>query len=314
MLNSTKLDLVSITFEQEIRLQLLQAISIEKHFEIDNINKYMIVLNGSSNQELAEYLEDLFNLFELSRSLQRKIQFINANDLLDWIPPETENRSYLLQQIIKLKIARLVNSKHYLLLDSKNHFIRDVNIDDFISNEKIKTQFKKPAYGLIKFLNHSLSVFNLRNEDYIENAMPTITPYLMKTLYVRELTTFLEEKFSKPFEQVFFEEIPNATEFYLYYSWLIKNNLLEDYVQSAGNGVTLYTRYPEDHDLCKELLRKAQSNKLIKVFGLHRNRIPKLDEGELQILKSIWQNANLLDKINPDYIFNRITNESSISR
>lgn len=206
MLNSTKLDLVSITFEQEIRLQLLQAISIEKHFEIDNINKYMIVLNGSSNQELAEYLEDLFNLFELSRSLQRKIQFINANDLLDWIPPETENRSYLLQQIIKLKIARLVNSKHYLLLDSKNHFIRDVNIDDFISNEKIKTQFKKPAYGLIKFLNHSLSVFNLRNEDYIENAMPTITPYLMKTLYVRELTTFLEEKFSKPFEQVFLKK------------------------------------------------------------------------------------------------------------
>ena len=135
-----KIDIISITFDLEIHLQILQILSIDIHFDKRSINNYYIIINSEKNYTyLVSYLCDLCDLCDISKDLYNKIIFIDANNILPSTASFHKSRpdldlsylSYLKQEILKLSIAKFVNTKYYLMLDSKNHFIRDVDITDF---------------------------------------------------------------------------------------------------------------------------------------------------------------------------------------
>lgn len=127
--------------------------------------------------------------------------------------------------------------------------------------------------------------------------IPTVTPYLINSLHCRELICYVENKHKNNFIQIFSNELNRCTEFYLYYNRIKKINVLDElYGFRPKKYITLFSKFPQDHMVCKELLMKTMIS-YIKVFGLHSMRIAQLDSTEKMMILNIYDRAGLGDKI-----------------
>lgn len=298
---SEKIDIACVVFEGDLKLLILQIISISQNFEIDQLGNYLIILNSESNR-LKEEIEKHLDIIDIKKQLKNKIKFIHRQELIkNKLQKEIADNGYALQQCLKLLISQVVQSKHYLLLDAKNHFIRKTSFDDYYQLDKIKTQFKSlPAGRHLMLLKNSLAEIGAKLKDGNEFCMPIITPYMMITEEVRNLVKFVENKHNKAFVECFVEDCKNCTEFFLYFSWLLKNGSFTHYCNAQSESVTLFTKYPESHELCKKLIANATTGN-IKVFGLHRKRISQLDGEEIKLLGELWGKSNLTNIFSKEY-------------
>ena len=109
------MNFVTVTCSTDFDAMLLQASSLE--FVIDNITHFVIIQD--SKIELEQWQS------ALSPYYTRHTLVLIQNDLV------LKCDGWRQQQILKLEIAKKVNTESYLVLDSKNFFIKPFNLTDW---------------------------------------------------------------------------------------------------------------------------------------------------------------------------------------
>ncbi len=116
--DSQDVDLVTITFEGDIRLTVLQILSVDRLLDHSNIGRYIVVLNGQDNARLEGFLKTSTES-RIAPGLAAKIDYVNASTLL----PGHDPLGWRGQQLLKLVVANHLAARYYLVLHAKNHFV-----------------------------------------------------------------------------------------------------------------------------------------------------------------------------------------------
>jgi len=276
------MDFVSIVFDDEIEIQLfkLQAFSFQV-VEANLVHRILVVFNGSNEQNdaFAEKFQHWIPYYPPYLRDKVKLVFMKDIDLYftksDWYS----------QQVVKIQISKMIETEYYVVLDTKNHFIKHINRDLFFANNG------KPHL----YLNDAGEVFgNYYNNclTYFKTSCPnaglglgrlriqTITPFLFITKECKNLMHYVEKKEKKSFHH-FFTESKMYTEFYFYYCYLVhtsKDKLYEinfNYIPF----VTIGNQDPKIHTYNSwKSINHVLNSQNIYVFSLHRYSLCILDE------------------------------------
>ncbi|MDQ0820245.1 hypothetical protein QFZ79_002539 [Arthrobacter sp. V4I6] len=288
--NSLDVDLVTITFEGDVRLTVLQILSVDRLLDHSSIGRYIVVLNGQNNAQLEALLKTNTES-RIAPGLAAKIDYVKAPTLL----PGHNSRGWRGQQLLKLVVANHLAARYYLLLDAKNHFVHRTLVRDFFTETAIKTFRRAAPQIYYSHIKKSFGAFAAEDRagEYTESAMPTVTPYLMDAGLVRGMMSELESKYAgRAFEDLFEKELSGTTEFFLYCAYLVATGQESLYEDSAPMVVTLFTKWPQDHKDVMRLVNSAISNK-VAMFGLHRRRLPQLNDEQRDSIVKLW-NTELL--------------------
>src|SRR6185437_12861425 len=106
---------VTVVFEDELDLMLLQARSIQIHGTRDVIEKILVIDN--SRRGLPSTWQT--RLFQEYGQFADRVQIIRSHDLAS-IP---RAKGWITQQILKLAVSTRILTDRYVLLDCKNHLV-----------------------------------------------------------------------------------------------------------------------------------------------------------------------------------------------
>ncbi|WJY90198.1 hypothetical protein CCONF_08415 [Corynebacterium confusum] len=285
-METAQIPIASIFYEKDFRLAILQALSIDRLFEKSGLCEYTVIANGSDDEALREqFLNALGNV--VSSEFKSLVRVKTFSEIL----PGIDKTGYYDQQAIKLAISRYYKERfgeeapNYLMLDSKNHFVRPSSVEDFFHAGRPVTARVAISPYWKKYVERSRLAVEIP-ESFFDNLMtPSITPCVFFTDVAVELVDFLEKKYETHLLRALSQS--GGTEFLLYVAWLEKQDQLGLYHRSALPVRTLFTQHP-DSDSGVEKMLDELVEKGIPLFGLHRNRLPKLSEEHRQRISDIW--------------------------
>lgn len=271
--NNIVCDFVTLTFNNKIELELLklQAISF-KYLDFNLINKIIIIYNDEGIGEI-DFIKKYY-----PENVQSKVIIIYRNKIIK----KNFVSSWYNQQYIKLHISKFVFAKYYILLDCKNHFIRETSLQDFFSNKKPKLFLGNPG-SMIKYYKNSCSYFKIKDPFNYElnkniKKLMTITPFIFIKDQVINMINYIEKRENKNFYN-FFINNKSITEFYLYSSYLIFSGNINKYKLEPMNDITVTIfNNPNLAWNSYKNKKKAITNKNVKIFGLHRKAIEKMND------------------------------------
>lgn len=287
---------MTITFEGDIRLTVLQILSVDRLLDHSSIDRYIVVLNGQNNAQLEAFLRTNTES-RIAPGLAAKIDYVKAPTLL----PGHNPRGWRGQQLLKLVVANHLTARYYLVLDAKNHFVHRTLVRDFFTETAIKT-FRRPARKIQRrWMRSSFSAFGAKDraDEFVASTMPTTTPYLMDAGLVRDMMSDLESRHAgRAFEDLFENELSETTEFFLYCAYLVTTGRESLYEHSARMVATLFTKAPRKHEDVILLVNSAISDK-VAMFGLHRRRLPLLNDEQRDNIVKLWNTELLAADENP---------------
>lgn len=241
-INTNSTSLVTVTYTGDKWLMLLQAHSIEK-FVIDPITHYVILDdrtgNTTSEFEWKVLLEPIYKKHKLVLLTRENSPDIFLNDdghLLEGLPVA----GWTTQQYCKLAISKLIDTESYIVLDTKNIFIKNVNSSSLVyeGSDQLMT-YEHPAMEYFgPFVKHVCKTFNKPNPATF--WFPG-TPFGFKTSTIK---TILENDITSLFLDQYKKENP-ISEFVLYRCFVDGEIPLRDHTSSLTCGMP----FPkEDHD------------------------------------------------------------------
>ncbi|MBO6504664.1 MAG: hypothetical protein JJ850_04685 [Kordiimonadaceae bacterium] len=318
-----RLDFVTVTFGEELGLLKLQARSFAHFMPAQLVCSILIVANDDSSDQLARHISE--TVVPLYGDHAPKVRVLARTDLCgDY---QFKHRGWISQQVFKLLAARHVQSDDYVILDTKNHFIRAVAASDFYaSNGKLKHRrtnllhTRRPKWlrwlqqGKQKKLSRrytgSMRYFGLDPIKFAENSVPKTTPFPMNTGLVRELITHVEEREGVSFSE-WFESYFEATEFYLLQAYASYRGLsFQDLYERSKPGIIVL--YPESDARLQRLsttLEMLDNEKQYYCIGVHRKLGACLSAEQKQVLNDFWRKRGLIED-NEDFD-TLITDEAS---
>jgi hypothetical protein len=284
---SMTVEIHNITFSGDLRLFELQALSIDKFFDHGSITKYRIIVNDSNENELIKSINS-FLTKHISLALRQKIEIVSSSKFI--LPGKDGWKD---QQYLKLFSVADSQADWVIVLDSKNHFVKETLLTDFFIGNKAKTYFGHPAPALEPWLFKSNEFFSVDN--YQQNAMPTVTPYPMRPDLTRLMLNRIksDSRIEDKDHLSSSKTLDKTSEFFLYFAFLQKLGCILDYYEAAPRMCeTLYTVWPQDQDVVEKFLNALRDGKYF-VFGLHRKRLPQLSDSQKQIISDIWKPLRL---------------------
>jgi hypothetical protein len=167
------MELVTVTCDRDFNQMVLQSHSINR-FVISGMPIVHWVIIESSNKSMQEWKDVLSPFYQ-----RHNLKLILGSSL---IKVDEKIYGYFRQQMLKLLIANLVDDDTYLVLDSKNVFVRHCSLDTWPIEEGNNYRDRRDLLILYKSYI-----------DYLENLFgwcPTnfwhpITPFLMKKEVVK---------------------------------------------------------------------------------------------------------------------------------
>ena len=284
------MDFLTIVFEDitELELLKLQAISF-KYVATCNIGTIHIFYNDTGTNKI-EFIRQYY-----PAELQSKVSIVYRDSMM-----KCNKSSWFNQQYFKLLFCKCVQADHYIVLDSKNHFIRDIAMNDFFCNGKPKLYLNNPG-PMFRFYIGCLTYFDINDPFHYEydkefnptgnNIFLTTTPFIFITNQVSNLVKCIETKENKTLHDFFVNNGDTVTEFYLYTAYLIFSNNLDKHamVQRDNFVVTVFNDPAADYNTF-EKKKMAMTNAKVKIFGLHRVAVKKMDNDYKQNLLKLYSN------------------------
>lgn len=299
-----KLDFITIAFNNSLELNLIkmQAISF-KFIDRSLINKIYILYNDNLYFDKTVLYTELIDYYPTY--LRDLVEIISLEDLnlsftsSDWYS----------QQIVKICVSKYIKSDYYVVLDGKNHFIKNLSHDYFFNaDNKPLLSLQRHGEAMLYFYNNCLKYFELPSESNEEAKVQTITPFVFIKSLCEELIDCIEEKEKISFSNFFINE-KKYTEFFFYYLYLIyseKNYLYGiDYslrILSIGRADPKIHSYNSFKEKYKYILLEDR----LCTFGLHRGAIQYMDYYERDSLRDYYieiYGDNILSLLD-NYIFN----------
>ena len=120
------MDFVTIIYNNktELNLMKLQAISM-KYVDQKIINNIYIIYNDIG----AYNIDDILPFYP--ENLRSKVKVVYNLEIDACFEGSMSN--WHNQQILKLLVANIVESKYYLIMDGKNHFIKNILYSDYFN-------------------------------------------------------------------------------------------------------------------------------------------------------------------------------------
>ncbi len=283
-----KIDLAVVFYEKEVELLKILANSIEIYCSIELVDTIYFI-NNSANEAVAEaefkkHVKPLFKKFSDSVSI------LNASAF--GIDYENGALPYTAQQALKLEFGRITDKSHYMTLDARNHFIRDLRRSDLFSNDNLPVSHLQVHTGYLGIcLKESCAYIGI-DVDVEEPVLPSVTPYVLITKVVNELLDLVEESEGHNVYGLIAKN-NRITEFLLYCAYIMRKGKINDaYALKQKPYATLFTKWPETESDVKRVLESTASD-AVWMFSVHIRRFEKLKPSEIEFISELWVERKL---------------------
>lgn len=288
------LTFVTVVFSGELANLLLQARSLALYGN-DAIKQWVIVLN---DEIIPEQKQKLFlSIKKEISSAHFPVFWVDRKDMTDFDFSQVEgSRS---QQVIKIMVSNFIEDDLYVLLDAKNHAIRELK-PSFFSHDGYPIVHEQEYEDWSPFTRWFTNAFNLLGlplDRKIYEKYQSTTPYVMETNIVKKCMDNKILNSEHSWEYFIFlgwDDIHSITEFALY------GAVFEFYKRKSifaeKNYVTLFDGYPNGQSEVMKFIERMDDKK-IKFFSIHRNRASTLNLEESTYLSEHWVSCGLFSSV-----------------
>ncbi len=267
---------VTVVFEGDELTLRLQARSIARYAQALPETKIIVIENFRIPRSPAwrDRQRALYGSFAPN------VRFVSTNDLIGG----ARAKGWWKQQLLKLAVARIVETGTYLVLDGKTLLIRDLRRDDlFAADGKPKMAVSGyAAHPLEWFFDKAISYFALDRESWIGRFVETAPPFMIDTRVCRDLIAHVEGREGAAFESAFLST--GVTEFFLYGAWIAsRRGSLEAVYEIAP--LNCQTIWPHDASLKKSRAKiEAARTEDSAFFAVHRLALGAMDADTIAML------------------------------
>ncbi|NTW39220.1 MAG: hypothetical protein HGA44_04910 [Cellulomonadaceae bacterium] len=280
-----QLAFVSVVFEAELWFQRLQARSMALYLSPDLVGEIVVIDNSVDGLDpgwVAALVKDYGPHAPLVRVLR-------PDDIVA-IPAATGWRS---QQVLKLCVAEQLSTRHYVVLDAKNHLVLPVDGDFFVAADgrpRVNT-YGFADHPLRSSLERALTYVGLDPAGYVGRFTATVTPFVLDTAMVRSMIRAVEERAGRPFAAEFVAQ--GLTEFFLYTAWLLaQGSTIDELVDD--HQVFCPTVWPRaaNPDGVRAAIASVHDRRA-PFFSVQRNALAALDRAGIELLAALWVERGL---------------------
>jgi len=288
---SRMLDLVTVCFGEELGLLEMQARSVRLYMDQTILGTIHLVVNDKNFTQIEHHVRT--HILPEYGALASSVKIYPYRALTNKRLRKTGWRS---QQALKLLISQHTDSPTYLILDSKNHFIRPVGRNSFWQADGRLKIAPTPIYK--SFENDYIQArryFSLSTTNTEEAAWPAVTPFPVAAALVRTMIEWLERSQNKSFIDIFMKG-PRVTEFYLLYAYLeaAYGGFEQFYAASPRTCFPLMASRAETPEKAEEVIAKLAAPDVF-CFGVHRAVLQAQNKAILHCVAAAWQRYGLVE-------------------
>lgn len=281
--------LVVVGFSDELKLLELQARSISKYAP-SAFEEIIYVINERDETSFKAFFDDkiagaLGPVTKIARTL-------SGDDVAKAPLTRTDWRS---QQSLKLLAADFATTRHILILDSKNHFVRPITSDQFVSDDGRMCVFRYPLNPRFRVqFENACAYFGVNRLPADFLALPTVAPFMMCKETTVRLVEFVENRENQSFHEYFCGN-KQFTEFYFYLAFLLSQPGQLDtlYADGPRRHVTLFRSMANDPSAVAEQLSML-NDEAIRVFGVHRHVLAQANPQIVHAVSKEWVRFGLV--------------------
>ncbi len=280
-----RLTFVSVVFETEFPLLLLQARSMARFLDEALVHEVLVIDNSASGIPAATLAE----LQHEYAHLADRVHVFRPDDVCR-VPAAAGWRS---QQVLKLCISDRVATNRYVVLDAKNHFtaLPDHDFFESATGRPTANAYSYEEHPLRHELERTLRYLDLEPDDHLRHFTATVTPFVLDTPVVRDLVADLEAREGRPFPEVFVEQ--QLTEFFLYAGWIVaRGTPLEEFFHLHQPRCPIVWPGRADQAGVDEAVATATARGA-PLFAVHRRALVKLDQPATEALADFWVSVGL---------------------
>lgn len=285
-MSATRLGFLSVVFEPEVPLQILQARSFDRHLDPDVADTFVVVDNTAAglSRSSSERLRRSYGKFA------DQVRIVRMKDLAKM----PGRHGWVRQQVAKLLAGRLFEGEHYVALDAKNHLIRRVGAEDFVTETGYARSGRHPyhEHPLRDRLRSTLDYLGATPEQ-IERSLDlfptTTTPFVLSRPLVGEiLGTFDDaQAFASDFQRA------GLLEFFFYSGWLEIRGAGFDslYRDVPIQCPTVWPKASDDAGVAAATARASEID--APFFAVHRRSLLHADHAAADALAAFWRSRDL---------------------
>ena len=277
------LSLVSIVFEAEIGLQLLQARSVARFVPAGAVQQIVVVDNCRRGlpPEVLRLLLDSYGPHGDAVEVLRSDDVARVRGAVGWRR----------QQVLKLLVAQRLASPRYVVLDAKNHFVGPWSQDAFLAPDG-RMRARAHSYEqhpLRRDLEHVLRYLDVDPAAHVGRFTATVTPFVLDVALVRNMVADIERRAGTSFAREFVRR--DLTEFFLVAGWSVARgqDLEKLYTMDLDVGPTLWPRGATPAGVEKAVTAARSS----MMFAVHRRALAALDPGLAAPVIDLWTERGL---------------------
>lgn len=267
-------DIVTVVQLDDLNQVIFQAHSIET-FIVDPVTHWIIVQDRSDLDIWKEKLQDLY--------IRHQLKIIPT-----LLPDSEDNRDdrsrdgYRNQMILKLMAVNLFDSERYIVLDSKNFFIKKQSLNDWPTLDG-RPVIERVDHETI-FRKHWLdSVTDHLGIKRVKYGYEILTPFVMTSEIAKKCCEYdlilLFNEMIKPHGH-------QESEFLFYsmiaYNFFEKLSIQEESVVSDYSESDTY--YLKTIDIDKTSLEEIYTRPMNRAMGIHRDVVAELTDKNKKIL------------------------------
>ena len=286
------LTIATVVYEPELHLLALQARSIARHVRATDIAEIIVIAHGADNQGLAARFRDI--VVPHYGALRDRVRCIAAESLVRGLP---EGRGWFTQQILKLRVAAVIATPDYLLLDAKNHVVTPASRDSFMAPDgRARNWLTHYRHDFQARFAGAARRFGLDPAAFVDAFPPTITPLVVNRAAALAMIAEVEHREGEPFEAFFLRHADAHSEFLLYHAWLASRpgGLDDAFVFGPQRVVTCFPDKVRDDNTFDSILWQADRPDTL-CFGVHRAAVETMTPAQRSRLAAYLHRRGLLD-------------------
>lgn len=266
---------VVVVFEAEQDLLRLQAASLARHLDPTMVAR-IIVLDQSRPPIAGRARRRLLAAYG---PLADHVDIVAA-------PPAADG--WISQQVLKLTVADVVTTSHYVVLDAKTHAVGPVDLDTFFSaaGHAHLRWYRYDGHPMESRVVRTAAWLGLPDEVTREELPATTTPFVFVTDEVRALVRHVEQHEGSSFDVAF--RSAGLIEFPLYSLWLLRHGSLErlhDREELRCPTVWAGSRSADD---VRAILDQVDREPPARFLAVHRSAFARLSPAASMSLVRWW--------------------------
>lgn len=280
--------IVVVCHLRDLGMLRLQARSLARYMPAAIVGRILVIENDSdSDQFAAAFVETIMPEYG---ALQTRVRLVRREFLAPGIGFSHGWRS---QQVLKMLAARLVTEDRILILDAKNHFTRPVDADSYQAPDGRLRFFEVSQRGHLAHMFHnSFAAFGLDPEQFIDHALPNITPFPARSASMIGMVEAIERSHGMSFAEFFLKN--DVAEFYLLSAFITRRDggLAQEYAFGEMNVVTVF---PDKADIGTfQWVDYQMRQETTLCFGVHWAALALLSPEVKQRIAAFWLERGLV--------------------